>query len=502
MGPTGLNGELPATAASRPSTRRLVLIGIAVVLCLAAILRGLQSTIRLDDDSGAHHSWSYSTTGFLALYEALERLGYRVERLTKSYGALPDPAEDAVLISLDPDDLSRSFEENVALEDSHPERLARWVEAGGRVVVTLPGRVVYRWRGVEIVLRDGIVPDVFGLDVEGDLRRRSFAKLLDGLPPGGSAGTDGRLRGEGPLAGSERELEPLDRTFSRALAPYLEPDRDGENAAGDGSPVLEAPRLELPIFELPEATGAAAGAVEDGAFLPLVSLDDDPLVLERSLGKGSVICVASPFFFANAALHLDAVAQAAIELLHHASDGGRRRIIFDEYTHNFIRRGGALRWVRETALVFPLATVLFAICLLAWYGAFRFGPPAPVREVTRRAKEEFVLSLGELHRRAGHRLFALQLIARGYTAHIDALLGRSGRSRATRAGGGFEVDFEDGLDREPPDDAELLRRGRALHARYVHDLELVTGKPGATRTTGNLARQAPAAHSNEPRRET
>ena len=161
-------------------------------------------------------------------------------------------------------------------------------------------------------------------------------------------------------------------------------------------------------------------------------------------------------------------------VLHHFSDGGRRQIFFDEFAHGFHRKSGLLRWARETALFYPLATALMGLFLAGWYGAVRFGPPRPERETPRRAKEEFVLSLGDMYRRGGHYGHALALIVEGYEAQLAKLLGTTADSfrseigpepRATR--------FTYG---DPTSEQEFFKESRRLHEQYLTVVNIVRGK--------------------------
>ncbi|MBI4603042.1 MAG: DUF4350 domain-containing protein [Planctomycetes bacterium] len=428
---------------------RLAFLTFAAVLLAAALIalaeRSLGLGTRLDQ---GHHSWSYSPTGFRALYEVLVRLGFKVRRFQRSYASLsgagpttlPGGPDESVLVTLDPGLLTQFTRgENIFVEAENPRSLERWVEAGGRLVVTLPGRTLASVAGLEVVLDDE--PESLGGAAGSGRIAEPILDALRGLPRTTPHALPARLRGYGPLDGLEAEVPALDAAAERALEPYLAPGAEGG----------------VPLFE------AGAGAS------PLVTLDEAPLVLEQRSGDGSVISVSTPLPFANAALR--AHAEAVVVLFHHATDGGERTILLDEYAHGFTDRGGPLRWALETALFYPLATAIAAIALLGWLGAVRHGPPLADRAPPRRAKEELVLSLADLHRRGGHRQHALLAVSLGYEARLAALLGEHPGAPAAQLDGSLEPEAA----AAPLDDRGLLAEGRRLHGEYRRRKETLMG---------------------------
>jgi hypothetical protein len=426
--------------------RRMLLALVAALAIIALLSQVVGAHLARERPPGAvHSSWSFRSSGFRAFHDVLARLGYRVERFARSYASLP-PGPECVLLVLDPDDSARAGQENRALEEGHPGRLRRWVDSGGAVVMTLPGRTLALYRGREVVAGDGEETiEALGKALKEPLlgRWRTFAEVFDGLPAAEPGPAGGRLSGRGGLSTFEDAVPGLDLHRRRALRTYLLPGEGGRAAGEEGT---------WPVF------------AREGDYRALLTLADRPFVLERRPASGEngglAIAVATALPFANAGLGLPGAAEAAVALVDLASEGGRRRILFDEYTHGVIRRGGFLRWARETALFYPLATALLAAALLAWYGAVRFGPPTPRREVPRRAKEEFVLGLGDLYRRGGHGAHALRAIARGYEARLALL------------SGGAPADGDDAIAPPPAGSEPVLERslvaaGRALHRKYT-----------------------------------
>ena len=433
-------------------TWRMALAATGALVCLLIIAYSIVVTSQRDTEAYSHHSWSYTTTGFRGVFETCQRLGYDVGRHQKNYSLLPPP-HDTALLTLDPSDLSRLFKgEHFDVEGRNAQWLREWVEAGGHLIATLPGRTVVSVLGFEIATDVPLELDDPDEVLPYTSSAASLRQAVKDLPATTAApDPSGALRGEGPLSGHEWTATPFEPPFSIALRPYLLDDDDS-----------------LPVFKM------------SAPYAPLIQLEGDPIVLERALGDGKVIVVSTPLPFANAALRLDDWGEIAVRLLHYGSDQGERRLVFDEYTHGIWQRGGALRWAWETPLFYPLCTCLLLVIFFAWRGAVRFGSPAPPPAPSRRAKEEFVLNLAELYRRGDHRLHALHLLSQGYNRHLDRVLGGSASTSS-------EPPHRFGLhivkQQRVTTDSALLGEGKALHQRYLEILDSLRKKKNPAETT-------------------
>lgn len=435
--------------AERPSTSprlhfwRLplgLLAGVVAIAILTIALRSLGVVETPDLFSLAPpDSWSYRPTGFRALHDVLGRLDYRCERWLRSYASLPEPST-TVLLSLGPDPRSRFLRGgDLALEEDNAKHLRKWVEEGGVVLLGLPGRREVSVRGVPVVA-DQALAELDGLDGLKAEGTRKFADTHEPLPLlAEDDGDAGGFEGVGRLAPLVEDYPEFPERLGAALRTYLR---------ANGRP---------PAFD------------EVGDYEPLLQLGGQPVVLERPLGAGRAVAVSTPILFCNGGLRQPPIAATVWALMDELSDRGRRQILIDEYVHGHTDRGGFLRWARETPLFYPLVTSLLAILLVAWRGAIRLGPPRIERQLPRRAKEEFILSLAHLYQRAGHREHAAHQIARGYEVRTSKLLGRP----ASSLGHG-----ELFLARRTDDENGLLAEARRLHAEYVEILEELPPRSG------------------------
>jgi len=414
-------------------------------------------------DLAPHDSWSFRPAGFRGLHDSLRQLGYKVGRWTRSYGGL-DATPEGVLLVLDPnEEVPLLSSENPHLAGMQGELLRDWVENGGRVVFTLPGRDVVEIYGIDFASTS----DRAQSPSDSLNRWPSFRALLADLPATRSAPLPGRLQGSGPFAGFARTLSNLSGPRIQALAPYLTTPSVPEEETGEDLEPLAPPAMA--VFPRSQPYDA------------LLSLNNDPIAIENQLGAGRVVAFSSPLFFANAALERWPATEAVLRILDDVTDEGARTIYFDEYAHGEIQRGGVLQWVWETALFYPLATILLGIFLSAWRGSVRLGPPCHERVLPRRAKEEFVLSISDLYRRGEHCDHAVVEIAKGYNRQVSGLLGE----RSVVARRMFE---HTQVPAPMSQESTVLESARRLHAVYLKELSAIGSQ--ATDKVSGIAKHA------------
>ena len=380
------------------------------------------------DSQPGHNSWSYESHGFRGLFEILVRLGYDLERFRESYYALP-PAAESVLLVLDPVD-NGLFGISTATKASDDRRIAKWVASGGCVIATRPGRDLPRVAGFDLT---------FDEVEESSPERRvspSFAGLFADAPSTTRYSLTGMLATEPPLNSFSGEVDTLTLREASRLSAFMKSTKD----------------LLIDVF-----------ARTGGTWASCVTLNGKPLAVTRQVGSGRIILVSTALPFANAALKNAAFAEVVASLIHFASDRGNRQLYMDERIHGYVERSGLWRWVRETPLFYPVATSLLIVILLGWYGGVSFGPPSVTSRTPRRAKEEFVLSLGDLYRRGAHYGHVIELIVQGYEHHLHQLFGRDARHLRNRPGepaSRFSY-------REPRNESELMIESRRIHDEYM-----------------------------------
>lgn len=377
--PLASEGEVlasPEAEAARRGQRGLAL-RLGVVIVLAAGL-GLLVDLARDpaDPSAERRSWGSSRAdGFRAASQLAANLGHRVVRQRDSWGQLPDPRAHALLV-VDPRPTVAWAEESAAIDASQVRTLGRWVEAGGHLVLTPPGQL--RLALVELPMSEQETGGLF-FDV---------CQATGGPPPPlGPEPLAAPLVADPPLALDPGALLPLDARGQLLAAAWL---------TWSGRPlVLAAPRVGPPEL----------ATFDPAALLPgtraRVALGRRALVAEREHGAGRVWLLSSAYPLTNQGLAHGGAAPLVAGLLHEVTDGGQRALVLDERAHGLAARRGVLGPVRAAGLGTPLVALLLVALLVAWRGAVREGAPRPGRAAPRRAKEEFVVALGDLARRAG-----------------------------------------------------------------------------------------------------
>jgi hypothetical protein len=290
-----------------------------------------------------------------------------------------------VLLIIDP--LSRlllSFRDAVRVGDDQIRQLRGWVEAGGRVVLALPGRPVISLYGMR--LEDSPLNETLGSDPDTWV---SAALLESDPPPMEWTSADGSVEGRDGLR-STWSVQPDDVDLTPAH-------------------LLAAPKgPQLTVFGTPLPKGTSRVA----------SFDAKPLAITKELGAGQVWLVSTSLPFTNLGVARVGGAPFVARLLAQASEDGRRTLVFDEYLHGLQKRRGFLGWVTGTDLLYPVSAVVLLVFLLGWRGAIAPSAPREERNVTRRAKEEFVLSLADIGLRARRYRGAARAIVATHRARL------------------------------------------------------------------------------------
>lgn len=141
----------------------------------------------------------------------------------------------------------------------------------------------------------------------------------------------------------------------------------------------------------------------------LIAMDgENPLIIQKNLGNGKIICVSNPLIFANG--YIDAGDNAIFAANLMALSGGKV-CLFDEFRHgineekfNFLATG----WGRS--LIF-----LAVVGLLAIYShAVRFIPPRSHPLPERRSQIEYLRSMANVLRRAKAYKLVAKILLRDY----------------------------------------------------------------------------------------
>jgi hypothetical protein len=399
-----------ASETTRASSRRMLwtLVVSAVTACSLALL--IAAIVPSDFEKSHRSSLSARADAFRGLVEVSRKLGFRSSRHTRSYAQLPDP-EDCVLVILDP---LPAF----LLELTHKTRfdlqqvkaLQSWIERGGRVVATLGGRTILGAFGVAMDASKSPLGT-------GSSPASSAAHAAAGgtVPDTLRASPQGMLEGAGILEGFRDEWPAPPERADILLAPYLE---------RESSSVVEGDELELIPFKLPGGPVRLQTFVDDLpiGFERILALDGKTLAVQKQMERGSCYLFSSAYPFTNLALSKGSTGHTVVSLLHAATEGGRRLLVFDEYCHGLASQRGLLGWIWRTNLFYPVIALVIVIVVVAWRNALRLRSSTEPRTVPRRAKEEFVVSLADLALRGGRHRAAARSILDAHRARLRGAL--------------------------------------------------------------------------------
>lgn len=101
----------------------------------------------------------------------------------------------------------------------------------------------------------------------------------------------------------------------------------------------------------------------------ILEVDGEPVVIERTLGEGSVVLASDSYFVSNEALHAGATPPFLVWML-----GGKTEIIFDETIHGSTESGGAMKLLRRYRLHGFFWGLLLVVGLWAWRSGSSLAP--------------------------------------------------------------------------------------------------------------------------------
>ena len=110
----------------------------------------------------------------------------------------------------------------------------------------------------------------------------------------------------------------------------------------------------------------------DDAWRTLYSYDGLPLIVEKSLGNGSIVLCADSYFLSNEALLAERHPRLLVWLI-----GGHANLVFDEAHHGLYRQPSVAQLVRHFQFHWFFAVLAALALLFVWKSAVYFIPPAP-----------------------------------------------------------------------------------------------------------------------------
>lgn len=354
----------------RTGTLVALLLGVAL---LVGISRLFILRFRTGDVYPPYSTLRSDPIGARVLCEGLDRCtGVDVSRcfdpLARSnLEALP-PATALLFLG---DHLSASRNATVSLESAN--RLNAFMRRGGRLIVTLKPRA------------NLLSLDLFDLEMDNEPDETDTSPGEDGETGAGETGAnaedgedeereDGEDSKEVETRWDEGEV-PLPRERDRgertiALADWLgasltfaDIDETGTASATPGA--LE---LGLPTSVICRTTCCFGKLTDD--WRVMYSRGDNPVIIERTLGKGSLVLSSPSFFVSNQALRSQRQTPLLLWLI-----GGRTSIVFDEFHHGIKTPQGVVMLARRYRLHgFGAGLALLAL-LFVWQNAFSLVPP-------------------------------------------------------------------------------------------------------------------------------
>lgn len=289
--------------------------------------------------------------GTSVFYEALEQLENRsVSRNLVSLESIQTLDGDTALLLLgfprDSLDSLRSREDSPVL---------RAVEAGARLVITV---------------NPGLVPEEFQPrqdEKEKDWleKRRKLQEESEKKP--GEQKRDGQSEEELELE-SDRLLGSLFMThFNLELTTPRAFKRPDEGWKAKVGPALVGPERESP----PRWFSQYRLKTKDPAWKIGLMVAGEPVLLERRLGKGSIVIASDSYFLSNECLHLQEEADFLLWLI-----GDKKKVLFDETIHGTTQTVGVMKLIRKHRLYGILIGLLIWVALWAWRSASPLIPAA------------------------------------------------------------------------------------------------------------------------------
>lgn len=354
---------------NRHNALSLAVVLLALVLLVAGVLGLFRLRFEQGDFYPAYSSLRADPVGTRALYESLGRLpGIQLERSFLPLGEL-DVSDPGTLfvIGCSPGYLGWRPEADY-------DRLNLWMSTGGRVVVALNPRSGLIQRASDRVERELQTGEMDPEADDEDEAGETPPEETEASPADSGAADDPDDEEDTPVWLREVEMPwglGMDRPVPEDLFPHAHLDED----AGESEPEVS--------LALPEE-GVDAGAMtwhgrvvfepEDPAWQVRYRYRDQPVVVERKVGRGRLVLLADAWPFSNEALLMERHPDLLAGLV-----GPHRRVVFSEQ-HLMIRQNrGVMLLMREYHLEGLLLSLVVLAALYIWK---ELVPWMPVRETT------------------------------------------------------------------------------------------------------------------------
>lgn len=343
---------------------RLLWIG-GLLLCGGMILFSCERVAERGRFAQPYSTFGAGPDGSHGALLLAQELGFRAEPLSRELMQLP-PQGTLVAIGGCDQPLSRPV--------SRPEReeLARWIQAGGLLIVA----------GVE-----EYVPEDMGLTLSQKATCEAEKDSWLDPPKAEIELGDGGL---GELDVELGALPEVDGTLPYSTLAYP-----------DGPPLTYAKEVVL-------ERARSVTADDESEATTLLSSDYGPLAITKPVGRGRVVLIGSGSLLQNRALSEGGGVVFARLLRAFARPAP---VLFDEYHLGMGERRSLVRYLRDRGLSPLLLQVCLVILLALSATSQRLGPPVAEPRVEARSTQRYLEAMGALYARTGDGKGAYTVLA-------------------------------------------------------------------------------------------
>ena len=350
----------------------LILLGVALTVGFFEILEKRFAEGGLYPHYASFRSDPMGTSAF---YEALERIeDFEVSRNISDLNTLKGlDGDTAILLVGYP---REGFDSLRAPESS---AVMKAVEEGGRLVITMNPELV-----PEMFKPTLAAEEDDWIDRRRRIREERLSKAREAGEKAGEkaekeaeSGAKEKVKDEAVAEKEEDEEEEEEREMERVLGPLFM-----TRVGFDFTPLEGFARPEQGWVTNPGDTvnGVAPGALpnwrsqyrfslEDPAWKAVGLVDEKPVVIERALGKGTIVLTSDSYFISNESLNAGTGPEFLLWLI-----GGKSRVIFDETIHGSEETGGAMKLIRRYRAHGVFFGLFVFLILWAWRSASSLVP--------------------------------------------------------------------------------------------------------------------------------
>ncbi len=314
------------------NSKKVLIFGwIVIALFVFGIIQLLLLRFSAGDVFPFYSSLRADPLGTKALYESLEICcGFNVERNHEPFSRIKERFDATVFV------LGMRQTSLAAVPKSITEDVNYFISSGGRLVIS-----IYRPQKQEDVLR--VVPE----EDEGVMDLTDIWGV--------------RLFAEKRVTGAAR----LDEHFR-------------------GSGLPESISAHTPLYFQPVHSG----------WTTVYHRAQRPVLIERKLGRGSLVLSAESYFLSNEAMAKERYPSLLVWLV-----GNQQSVIFDEYHHGIAATSGVMYLARKYDLEWMFLVLLMLALLFIWKNAAPFVPPDQQTGESLQSGKESVAGLTNLLRR-------------------------------------------------------------------------------------------------------